>query len=180
MTKNNKPILSILIDEDKRTKFSDLARRNSLAMGWLVNQAIDKMLEADSIDIYRDSTHIPNINTSSIYTAEVNTMLKTSIDNMDIDGMVRTSIDNADVLSLVKASIDTADINSLIKQSIDNHSTQSIGIYDVENLLSESIDSKITPLGESITELETYTQNQLAAMREEITKLGKLLAIPAS
>lgn len=177
MTKNNKPILSILIDEDKRTKFSDLARRNSLAMGWLVNQAIDKMLEADSIDIYRDSTHIPNINTSSIYTADIKSTIETSIDNMDIDGMVKKSIDTADVLSLVKASILSMDIESLVKQSIDNHSIPSIGIDDVENLLSESIDSKISPLGESISELETYTQNQLAAMREEIGKLGKPSAI---
>ena len=177
MTKNNKPILSILIDEDKRTKFSDLARRNSLAMGWLVNQAIDKMLEADSIDIYRDSTYIPSINTLSIYTAEVKSMIETSIDNMDIDGMVRTSIDDADVKSIVKASIDTADIKSAIETSIAKLSTPSIGIDDVENLLSESIDSKVTPLAESITELETYTQDQLAAMREEISKLGKRLAI---
>ena len=150
MTKNNKPILSILIDEDKRTKFSDLARRNSLAMGWLVNQAIDKMLEADSIDIYRDSTHIPSINTSSIYTAEIKSTIETSILSMDIDGMVKKSIDNADILSLVKASILSMDIESLVKQSIDNHSIPSIGIDDVGNLLSESIDSKITPLGESM------------------------------
>lgn len=53
--KNNKPILSILIDEDKRSRFSELARQNNLSMGWLVNQAIDKMLESGSINIYTSS-----------------------------------------------------------------------------------------------------------------------------
>lgn len=57
-SKNNKPILSILIDEDKRSRFSELARQNNLSMGWLVNQAIDKMLESGSIDIYISSVRI--------------------------------------------------------------------------------------------------------------------------
>ena len=54
-SKNSKPILSILIDEEKRSRFSELARQNNLSMGWLVNQAIDKMLESGSINIYISS-----------------------------------------------------------------------------------------------------------------------------
>ena len=57
-SKNSKPILSILIDEDKRSRFSELARQNNLSMGWLVNQAIDKMLESGSINIYTSSVRV--------------------------------------------------------------------------------------------------------------------------
>jgi hypothetical protein len=63
MGKNNRPILSVLVEEEKKKKFAALAERYTLSMGWLLNQAIDKMLEADSIHVYRDSiepTEQPN------------------------------------------------------------------------------------------------------------------------
>jgi hypothetical protein len=144
VAKNNKPILSVLIDEDKRTKFADLARRHSLAMGWLVNQAIDKMIEADSIDVYRDSTHSSNTHISSVESIDIENIVKTSIDSLDIENMIKTSIANL--------------------------TTPSIDIAEVENLVNISIDNRITPLTESVTELETYTQNQFKAVREELKK----------
>jgi hypothetical protein len=55
MAKNNKPILSVLVDEEKKERFSALAKENNYSMGWLLNQAIDKMLESGTIHIYRDS-----------------------------------------------------------------------------------------------------------------------------
>jgi hypothetical protein len=102
MTKNNKPVLSILIDEDKRTRFADLARRNSLSMGYLVNKAIDRMLEADSIDIYGDSTV---------------TSVGSYVDS-SAGGMSRSDIEE-----LVKSSIASTDIERLIKSYVDSHSS---------------------------------------------------------
>jgi hypothetical protein len=55
MGENKKPILSVLVDEEKKTRFANLAREHNYSMGWLLNQAIDKMLEAGTIHIYRDS-----------------------------------------------------------------------------------------------------------------------------
>jgi hypothetical protein len=55
MGDNKKPILSVLVDEEKKRLFADLARAHNYSMGWLLNQAIDKMLEAGTIHIYRDS-----------------------------------------------------------------------------------------------------------------------------
>ena len=72
-SKNSKPILSILIDEDKRSRFSELARQNNLSMGWLVNQAIDKMLESGSINIYISSATL---------TEDANTPSAGSIDDL--------------------------------------------------------------------------------------------------
>ncbi len=57
MGDNKKPILSVLVDEEKKRLFADLARANKQSMGWLLNQAIDKMLEYNSIYIYRDSVN---------------------------------------------------------------------------------------------------------------------------
>jgi hypothetical protein len=59
MGDNKKPILSVLVDEEKKRLFADLARAHNYSMGWLLNQAIDKMLEAGTIHIYRDS--VPSI-----------------------------------------------------------------------------------------------------------------------
>jgi hypothetical protein len=95
MAKNSKPILSVLIDEDKRTKFADLARRHSLSMGYLVNKAVDRMLELDSIDIYGESTRspqLPSINTSSIDIADVENLINTSIANLDLKSLIAAQL----------------------------------------------------------------------------------------
>jgi hypothetical protein len=95
MAKNSKPILSVLIDEDKRTKFADLARRHSLSMGYLVNKAVDRMLELDSIDIYGESTRspqLPNINTSSIDIADIENLINTSIANLDLKSIIAAQL----------------------------------------------------------------------------------------
>ncbi len=55
MGANSKPILSLLVDGQKKERFAELAKAHSRSMNWLLNQAIDKMLEANTIDIYQDS-----------------------------------------------------------------------------------------------------------------------------
>jgi hypothetical protein len=113
VAKNSKPILSVLIDEDKRTKFADLARRHSLSMGYLVNKAVDRMLELDSIDIYGESTRppqLPNISTSSLNITDIETMINTSIANItpppqpDIEPLIRAQVEPlADLITELEA-----------------------------------------------------------------------------
>ena len=97
-SKNNKPILSVLIDEDKRSRFSELARQNNLSMGWLVNQAIDKMLESGSINIYISSaTLTDNVTTTSA--AYIDKLVKKAVEKhsasiLDIEVMLTNSIGN--------------------------------------------------------------------------------------
>ena len=99
-SKNNKPILSILIDEDKRSRFSELARQNNLSMGWLVNQAIDKMLESGSINIYSSSV-IPTediaITSVGISADRIDALAKEAIERysaeiFDVEVMLMNSI----------------------------------------------------------------------------------------
>jgi predicted transcriptional regulator len=60
MGANSKPILSVLVDGEKKERFAELAKVHSRSMNWLLNQAIDKMLEAKTIHIYQDSSATPS------------------------------------------------------------------------------------------------------------------------
>ncbi len=151
MAKNSKPILSVLIDEDKRTRFADLARRHSLSMGYLVNKAVDRMLELDSIDIYGESTKSPHVSNTSILSADttdIENLVSLSIDKLDIESLVKTSID----AYLLNHPIGVDDIERLVNTSIDK--------LGVESLVNTSIGLAIEPITQAVTELETYTRER--------------------
>jgi predicted transcriptional regulator len=78
MAKNNKPILSVLVDEEKKERFSALAKEHNYSMGWLLNQAIDKMLEAGTIHIYRDS--IASASTNIAPSADIEELVRSYVD----------------------------------------------------------------------------------------------------
>jgi hypothetical protein len=132
MGKNSKPILSVLVDEDKKEKFADLARKNKYSMGWLVNDAIDRMLAANSIDIYSDSTgnieNPPKFDPVGISRADIEEMIDNSIGNLDIEEMVKSSIANLN--------------------------TTSIGIDDVEEMIKTSIEVALEPIEADVAELK--------------------------
>ncbi len=163
MVKNTKPILSVLIEEEKRTKFSDLARRNSLSMGWLVNQAIDRMIEADSIDIYKDSIDAINRtlspSTVGLSRSDVKELINSSIESIkvlsieptDIEKMVKTAIDDADIHRIVKDSIENTNIESIIKTSIEKY-IQRVSIDSTAKAEIEPLATTSTPVIQSYDE----------------------------
>ncbi len=51
MPTNKKPVLSVLIDGEKRRQFAELCARNSRPMTWAVNAFITHCIEQDSIKI---------------------------------------------------------------------------------------------------------------------------------
>ena len=71
---------------------------------------------------------------------------------------------NKSIGYLSKADIEEL-INTTIEAKLDK---SSIGIAEVENLVNISIDNRITPLTESITKLETQSQNEFKQVREEL------------
>jgi hypothetical protein len=83
MGDNKKPILSVLVDEEKKRLFADLSRAHNYSMGWLLNQAIDKMLEAGTIHIYRDSV------------APIDGVVPKPLPSSDIEEVVRRYVDKA-------------------------------------------------------------------------------------
>ncbi len=164
MAKNSKPILSVLIEEDKRTKFADLARRHSLSMGWLVNQAIDRMLDADSIDIYRDS--IERVSAG----LPIESLVPASIDNTDIETLVSKSIgkylQNNSVGFTHQEVRDIA--AATIKDSIAFERLCNEGA--VINVAEKIVNSAFNPLSQAIVKLEADTCSQFAAVRDEIER----------
>jgi hypothetical protein len=174
MAKNSKPILSVLIEEDKRTKFADLARRHSLSMGWLVNQAIDRMIDSDSIDIYRDSI-------GSIPTPSPSTSIDKTVDSVDIEGIVKASIENY-LLNNSIGYMSKVDVEKVFSESIDNYlRNNSIGSPskdDIEKLINDSIEngtlaSPLEELRAELSEVSEFARN----LQGEIVKVKKPLAI---
>jgi hypothetical protein len=149
MTKNNKPVLSILIDKDKRDRFAEFSRRNNLSMGYLVNQAIDRMLETDSIDtspiIYRQSVATtPLVDSQTI-----------AMSRSDVENLIKTYVDSLG-----------GSINSV--GSTDSNSSVGISIEDVERMINNGVE----PLAERLNGIETYTHSQFAAVRDELKALS--------
>ncbi len=164
MAKNSRPILSVLIEEDKRTKFADLARRHSLSMGWLVNQAIDRMLESDSIDIYRDS--IERMPTGTPMGLPIEQLLPPSIDAASIEKLISDSIDNRGLIdeeTAISIGLSAADVDKIVETSIERrglmNEEQAKGI--IEELRSE------------LSEVSEFARN----LQGEIVKVKKPLAI---
>jgi hypothetical protein len=162
MGKNSKPILSVLVDEEKKERFADLARRNKYSMGWLLNDCIDRMLQADSISIYRDSTGDtenslntqPDNNTGT----NIEELVKSYVDNYLNTSSIGSQLSSSptpsreDIEEMINTSIGNADIDKLVKPSI--------GVSDVERIVNTSIGIAIEPITKTITELETYTRGR--------------------
>jgi hypothetical protein len=166
MGKNSKPILSVLVDEDKKEKFADLARRNKYSMGWLVNDAIDRMLAANSIDIYSDSTGVSagtSIDSPSphISIGNIDNLVKASIDKQFvgatqkyIEELTKTYIDSLKIEETIKNSIGNLDIEELIKPYVPNLNTDSISAKDVEEIVKTSISLALQPIEAEVAELK--------------------------
>jgi hypothetical protein len=164
MAKNSRPILSVLIEEDKRTKFADLARRHSLSMGWLVNQAINRMLESDSIDIYRDS--IERIPAGTPMGAPIENLLPPSIDAASIEKLISDSIDNRGLIdeeTAISIGLSAADVDKIVETSIERR-----GLMNEER--AKGI---IEELRSELLEVSEFARN----LQGEIVKVKKPLAI---
>jgi hypothetical protein len=118
-------------------------------MGYLVNKAVDRMLELDSIDIYGESTRSPQI--SNISTS---------------------SVDNADIERVVKSYVDSLNISSIdAKYVIDIVNTT------ISELLPGEVKAQVEPLADLITELEAYTRSQIDTLRNDLKKVTRDRAV---
>ena len=117
MGANNRPILSVLVAEDKKERFSQLAKENNYSMGWLLNQAIDKMLAAGSIHIYRDSIE-PNCSSST--------------SSSDIEKLVRSCVDES-MTEHTSEFITRDDVQSMIDEAVQLLQAAGLDINDNYN-----------------------------------------------
>lgn len=112
MARNVKPLLTILIDEDKRVQLREYAADKNVSMGWLINRLIDRVLIGD-IDLFNDSLSIPQ-NREAIDTCSI------GLDREAIELMIKNAIEMSN-RSLIQEPIDNDAIERTVKSSIDSH-----------------------------------------------------------
>ena len=158
--------LSVIVAEDKLVKFKAFSQGINLSMGWLLNQAIDRYLSSDSTDIFKstlgDSDNTPKLKGVGASTAEVEELIRTSIDNY----LLKTPIGNteqnpplllrSDVEEMIKFSIGDLNIEELVKSSIGNLNTPSIGVHEVQKLVNESIEVALEPIEAELEGLKKF------------------------
>jgi hypothetical protein len=199
MAKNNKPILSVLVDEEKKERFSALAKENNYSMGWLLNQAIDKMLEAGTIHIYRDSiaSTPSNIAPSADIEELVRSYVEKAITPLSNEYVQKNSWDDlrADVADLrsqltelktdndmTAASIKRLIAEAISKASIDTHTDfdpAAIQIYIDQQI--DKLRAQITAIGAkpaSIATTTAKTHNDGSPSREVLTVVNRIIADP--
>jgi hypothetical protein len=137
MGDNKKPILSVLVDEEKKRLFADLARAHNYSMGWLLNQAIDKMLEAGTIHIYRDSV-IP------------------------IDGAIPKPLPSSDIEEVVRRYVDKAN-ESIIDDLLNLQAQVTELTANRDN--RDDLRTDVADLREQLAQLTTTKKSQPTAIR---------------
>jgi hypothetical protein len=151
MGKNTKPILSVLVEEEKKEKFAELARRHKYSMGWLLNDCIDRMLEADSIDIYRAS-----VSTEDIDRLSTSSPSSSELSPESIDEMVRLAVERH--VSDISGFLPIETVEQMAIGAIDRHleelNISSIGGNEVQKIVNESISLAIEPLEMKIASIE--------------------------
>jgi hypothetical protein len=144
---------SFRVDRELWTKFGAIAKRERLTATDVLTDYIQRCTDNDKTE-YAVSINTDTIISTDTYVSDklndavmmiISTMSLPSKD--DISTMISTAIDKA--LSVKPSTPDNSAIKSLVQ-------------------------AQIEPLADLLTELETYTQSQFKAVREE---LGKPLAI---
>ena len=178
MGKNNKPILSVLVDEDKKERFAELVRQNKRSMGWVLNECIDLMLKANSIDLcigsIGDTITAPKPAKVELSVTDVEEIVRAYVDNN-----LNTSSVGIDVEEVVRASIEPikTELLELVNVSIGNILTSSIDTNDIQKMVKESIEVALKPITVSVSEAKNYTRSQIEQVREELMSVKKLSAI---
>ena len=151
MGKNTKPMLTVLVEENKLQQFRDYALSKEVSMGWVVNKLLDRLLSGELV-VSDDSYSTGNVSTG--------------LSRDDVAEMIRVSLENTST-----ANLDNVDIESLINTYIDK-----LNLKDVHNVdtLAEDIEKivriQVDPLADLLAELQTSTQSQLDDLRTELKK----------
>lgn len=72
MPTNKKPMLSVLVDEEKRSQFTQLCARNARSMSWVINSFITHCVEQDTIKLWLE---YPSVMSDSEGLAELRDLL---------------------------------------------------------------------------------------------------------
>ena len=183
MGKNKKPMLTVLVEEEKLQRFRDYALSEGLSMGAVINQLIDHLLSGkpnvasisfdspieEKSDIYRGiddkSIEIMISNAIESHRESIEKLIITSIDNQSesIEVMISNSIDNYG-----------KSIDEFVITPLENHIKglpPALSLQDIDRLIGSAILSATKTDNEIIAELKRAIGYQGA----EIDRLSKFI-----
>jgi predicted house-cleaning noncanonical NTP pyrophosphatase (MazG superfamily) len=185
--KNKKPMLTVLVEEEKLQRFRDYASLQGISMGAIVNQLIDRLLSGESspepIESSIDTTKTidSKSNTSiGVERKSVEEMIARSIENYhkSVEETIALSIENNNktIEAMIASSIDNNDesLEQKLTASIDNYaktSPRTLSLQDIDRLIGSAISSVTKANNEVIAELKNILGHQGA----EIDRLSKLV-----
>jgi F0F1-type ATP synthase membrane subunit b/b' len=180
MGKNKKPMLTVLVEEEKLQRFRDYASLQGISMGAIVNQLIDRLLSGESSPEPIESS----IGNSNKY---IETMMTRTIDKYrkSIEKKIALSIDNNNksIEAIIANSIgnNNESLEQTMAASMDNYTKTlppTLSLQDIERetrrecgrLIGSAISSVTKTNNEVIAELKNIIGHQGA----EIARLSKL------
>ena len=150
MGKNTKPMLTVLVEDNKLQQLRDYAAARQVSMGSIVNRLLDRLLSGE-LDGTIDSPSKSLENYPLGLTREaVEEMLNTSRDNEPI-GVSREVLEK-----YVEAALDRL--------------PRGVTIESLEQYVETAIGNALKPIETEISELKTYAENQFMEMRVELGK----------
>jgi hypothetical protein len=150
MGKNTKPMLTVLVEENKLQQFRDYALSKEVSMGWVVNKLLDRVLSGELV-VSEDSYSTGNVSTG--------------LSRDEVEGMIEASLENTSTTNL-----DINEIENLIKTYIDKLDLKGMSQADTPPDIEQIVKEQVEPLADLITELEAYTRSQLDTLRNDLKK----------
>jgi hypothetical protein len=148
MTDDLMKMASFRIDRDLWAKFGAIAKRERLTVTDVLTDYIQRCTDSDRTEYAVNTGNDSPVITDNYDTDKLNDVVMTRINE---------AIDNL-VLPLIESATARVVADELLKTSTD------------ATALEELVKVNIEPLADLLAELETYTQSQFAAVRDELKK----------
>jgi hypothetical protein len=148
MTDDLMKMASFRIDRDLWAKFGAIAKRERLTVTDVLTEYIQRCTDNDRTEYAVNTGNDSPVITDNYDTDKLNDAVMTRINE---------AIDNR-VLPLIESATARAVADELLKTSTD------------ATVLEDLVKVNIEPLADLLAELETYTQSQFAAVRDELKK----------
>jgi hypothetical protein len=141
--------LSVIVADEKLSKFKRFSQGVNLSMGYLLNQAIDRYLSSESTDIFKTSIgftdNTPKVSITGESDVNIEELVKTTIEDLNIEELIKTTIDKLDLKGIAQTDTPQKDIEKIVRIQVE-------------------------PLADLITELEACTRSQIDTLRNDLKK----------
>ena len=134
-------------------------------MGKNTKPMLTVLVEGDKLQQFRDYALSKEVSMGWVVNRLLDRLLSGELDVMGDSPSIGATRENIEGVS---TGLTREDVESMIKSSILNLNIPSIDSSAIEELARVSIEIALEPIKESVSELETYTRSQFAAVRDEL------------